>query len=384
MLLADAWEGRFEGTGNFCEDSRRDIWILGPLRLPLRANNTYFLVDANPLGNSFLIPVVDMEKEMDLIALCRYLWSKRRFIVVVLLCGFVLGAIIAFGIPKEYTSKVKLLPLQTKEDKEERNASVASMIGLSFSTTSYGNFSVGLYSEILKSTPFLVGLADTKVTPSGLTEMTLFDYLVENQTQAWWTRVVGIPLRLFSSKADTVSVESMEWDMFYLTPRQQNYIDKLSSKIVTWEDKTSGLLNIEVSMQDPVVAAVVADALVESLKLTLRDIRRRKLESDLHYVEKMYDEAKNAYRMLEEQKGMLNDRQLEMEASMGLYNMIARQFELLQVNVTDDREMFSTIETARVMVDFSKPNRKMVIFVFTFLALFGGVVWVILKRLFER
>ena len=172
--------------------------------------------------------------------------------------------------------------------------------------------------------------------------------------------------------------------MFYLTPRQQNYIDKLSSKIVTWEDKTSGLLNIEVSMQDPVVAAVVADALVENLKLTLRDIRRRKLESDLHYVEKMYDEAKNAYRMLEEQKGMLNDRQLEMEASMGLYNMIARQFELLQVNVTDDREMFSTIETARVMVDFSKPNRKMVFFVFTFLALFGGVVWVILKRLFER
>ena len=64
--------------------------------------------------------------------------------------------------------------------------------------------------------------------------------------------------------------------------------------------------------------------------------------------------------------------------------MIARQYEMLQVKVVDDRSMFSVLEPARVPVYFSKPNRLMIIFVFTFLALFVSVVWIILKRLFTE
>lgn len=324
-----------------------------------------------------------MENGMDLIGLCRYLWSKRRFVLVVTLCGFILGGIIAFSIPKEYLAKVKLLPLHLKEKEGERNASMASMMGLTFSTSSFNDFSVGLYSEILNSTSFLITLADLEVAPEGLPKMSLYDYLVKNQKRAWWMKIVNLPSQLFSSEKDSLSSASMRWDSFYVTPQQQHYIDQLNNKIVTWEDKTSGLLNIEVSMQDPVVAAIVADALVDRLKLTLYNLQRRKLESDLQYTEKMYDEAKRSYAALKEQKGSLNDKQLEMEASMSLYNMIARQYELLQVKVTDERTMFSVIEPARVPVHFDKPNRKMVVFVFTFLALVVGMMWVIVKRLFE-
>ena len=321
---------------------------------------------------------------MDLVGLCKYVWSKRRFVVLMVVCGLIVGGIVAFSIPKEYVSKVKLLPFQMKESEEERNASMASMMGLSFNTSSLSSFSVGLYSEILGSTSFLIALADLEVTPNGLPKMSLFDYLVKEQRRAWWIEMVNLPSRLFSSEEDTVTMGNMQWDVFYLTPRQQSYIDQLSSKIVTWEDKTSGLLNIEVSMQDPVVAAMVADAIVDRLKSALYALRRGKLESDLHYIEKMYDEAKRSYAALEGEKGSLNERQLEMEASMSLYNMIARQYELLQVKVTDDRTMFSVIEPARVPNAFDKPERKMIVFVFTFLALFIGVIWVILRRLFEN
>lgn len=322
-----------------------------------------------------------MGKELDLVGLCKYVWSKKRFLAIVTVCGIVVGIIIAVGLPKEYTSKAKLLPLQQKGEKD-RNASMASMIGLSFATSSLDNLSVGLYSEILKSNSFLIGLADMKVKPSDLPEMTLYDYLVKNQRRAWWTKVLDFSSWFSSSEKDSVS-KAIEWDVLYLTPQQQNYINQLNRRIVAWEDKTSGLLNIEVLMQDPVVSATVVNVLIDKLRESLFLIKKRKLESDLHYMEKMYDEAKHSYNVLEQQKDILNERQLEMEASMSLCNMIARQYELLQVEVDDERPMFSVIDSARVPIDFSSPNRQMIVFVFAFLSLFGSIAWVILRRLFE-
>lgn len=324
-----------------------------------------------------------MGNELDFVGLCKYVWSKRHFMFIVVACGVVLGGIIAFGIPKEYSSKVKLLPFQIKENKDDQNASMASMLGLTVNSYASTNFSTGLYSEILRNTSFLIDLADMKIKPSNLPSMTLFDYVVYNQKQAWWMKILDLP-SLFSSSKDTLTVEPEKWDMFYLTPRQQLYISRLTHQIVTWEDKSSGLLNIEVVMQDPVVAAIVADAIVKKLQNTLLNIRRGKVEADLKYVENMYAEAKRAYELLEQQQSKLNDSQVETEVSLNLYNMIARQYEMLQVKVVDDRSMFSVLEPARVPVYFSKPNRLMIIFVFTFLALFVSVVWIILKRLFTE
>lgn len=324
-----------------------------------------------------------MGNELDFVGLCKYVWSKRRFMFIVVACGVVLGGIIAFGIPKEYSSKVKLLPFQIKENKDDQNASMASMLGLTVNSYASTNFSTRLYSEILRNTSFLIDLADMEIKPSNLPSMTLFDYVVYNQKQAWWMKILDIS-SLFSSSKDTLTVEPEKWDMFYLTPRQQSYISRLTHQIVTWEDKSSGLLNVEVVMQDPVVAAVVADAIVKKLQNTLLNIRRGKVEADLKYVENMYAEAKRAYELLEQQQSKLNDYQVETEVSLSLYNMIARQYEMLQVKVVDDRSMFSVLEPARVPVYFSKPNRLMIIFVFTFLALFVSVVWIILKRLFTE
>ena len=323
-----------------------------------------------------------MENELDFVGLCKYVWSKRRFMFIVVACGIVSGSIIAFGIPKEYSSKVKLLPFQIKENKDDQNASMASMLGLTVNSYASTNFSTGLYSEILRNTSFLIDLADMEIKPSNLPSMTLFDYIVYNQKQAWWMKIWDFP-SLFSSSKDTLAVETEKWDMFYLTQRQQSYISRLTHQIVTWEDKSSGLLNIEVIMQDPVVAAVVADAIVKKLQNTLLNIRREKVELDLKYVENMYAAAKRAYELLEQQQSKLNDCQIETEVSLSLYNMIARQYEMLQVKVVDDRSMFTLLEPARVPVYFSKPNRLMIIFVFTFSALVLSIIWIILKRLFE-
>lgn len=50
------------------------------------------------------------EKEVDLIDLCKKLWAKRKFILKGSAIGLFIGIVVAFSIPKEYTTTVILAP----------------------------------------------------------------------------------------------------------------------------------------------------------------------------------------------------------------------------------------------------------------------------------
>lgn len=49
-------------------------------------------------------------QEIDLIELAKQLWSKRKFIFKCCGIAVVAGLIVAFSIPKEYSTSVKLAP----------------------------------------------------------------------------------------------------------------------------------------------------------------------------------------------------------------------------------------------------------------------------------
>ena len=53
------------------------------------------------------------QPEIDLIALAGHLWKKRRFFIKCCGIATVVGFIIAFSIPKEFTTTVKLAPETT-------------------------------------------------------------------------------------------------------------------------------------------------------------------------------------------------------------------------------------------------------------------------------
>lgn len=50
------------------------------------------------------------EKEIDLLELGKKLWANRKFIIKVSALGLIIGIIVAFSIPKEYTTTVILAP----------------------------------------------------------------------------------------------------------------------------------------------------------------------------------------------------------------------------------------------------------------------------------
>ena len=50
------------------------------------------------------------EQEIDLLELARKLWDSRRLILKFCIVGVVVGLVVAFSIPKEYTTSIKLAP----------------------------------------------------------------------------------------------------------------------------------------------------------------------------------------------------------------------------------------------------------------------------------
>ena len=63
------------------------------------------------------------EQEIDLIELAQKLWKERKFLLKGCGIAVVVGLIVAFSIPKEYTTTVKLAP-------ETQDAAKKSSLGL--------------------------------------------------------------------------------------------------------------------------------------------------------------------------------------------------------------------------------------------------------------
>lgn len=106
------------------------------------------------------------QPEIDLIALAGHLWKKRRFFIKCCGIATVVGFIIAFSIPKEFTTTVKLAPETTDATNKMGNlGGLAVMAGIDLSSASGQDaLSPNLYPDIVHSTPFLLELFPEKVT----------------------------------------------------------------------------------------------------------------------------------------------------------------------------------------------------------------------------
>ena len=69
------------------------------------------------------------EVEIDLLELARKLWNNKKFIIKVTLIGAVIGIVIAFSIPKEYTSTV-VFTTNANQSTSGNMGALASLAGI--------------------------------------------------------------------------------------------------------------------------------------------------------------------------------------------------------------------------------------------------------------
>lgn len=336
------------------------------------------------------------EKGIDLIELGKKLWSQKKFILKISVIGLVVGVIIAFSIPKEYTTTVVLAP-ESSASSQSGASALAAMAGINLGgATTTSDLSRDIYPNIMESTPFVLGLSQVHVVDKKANiDTTLFSYIKNNQKKPWWGYILGVPrlfLGIFSTKEEN---NINDRDKGVLTSDEVSIINGIKGRISISIDKKTGVITLASTMQSASISSMVVDTLTSYLQSYIIKYRTEKARADLDFAEKLYDESKSDYEKVQQKYAEYLDRnqniilasyrvnqeklQNEVNLAYGVYNQVAQQLQVAKVKVQDQTPVYTVIQPAIVPLIPSKPNKKLIIVGFVLLFAFGSSGYIFAK-----
>ena len=340
----------------------------------------------------------------DVFKLLRLIWRKKRDFLISSSIAAVIALFIAFCIPKSYESTVVLAPETAKSSSLGALGSLASFAGLDMSgLQSEDAIYPELYPQIVSSTAFIEELyAMNVVSQNGVINTTLYKYMTSHQSKPWWNYVLEFPMKVKSwiFTKETVagsggSGEVLPYKVY--SEEQTSVINKLRKKVVCTVDIGNNVITINVSMQDPCIAAQVATAVADLLQQKVSEYRTSKSIKDYEYTSQLYEEARDRY--YEKQSAFadyLDNNALgvtmakyrkegdrledEMSLAYTLYCQLAQQSEVAKAKVQEHTPVFTVLQPPCVPILHSSPSKMFIMVSFVFLTLFGHIFWVIIRK----
>lgn len=346
------------------------------------------------------------DQEIDLVELAQKLWQGRRMIVRWCVVGALVGLVIGFSIPKEYTVTVKLAPeIQGGKTSLGGLSSLASMAGINMgSMNSADAMSPELYPDIVQSVPFLTELFGVEVGDArGARRMAVSEYVSKELRNPWWSVVLAAPFKalgwftgLFRSKEG--STDGGPTDPFRLTKEENKVVKSLQERIATSVDKKTRVVSLSVTMQDPLVSATLTDTVMRNLQNYITQYRTDKARHDLEFTQRLFDEAQGNYYAAQQRYARYVDQnqalsrrsfrteeerlQNEMSLTYNLYNQTAQQLQLAKAKVQESIPVYAVVQPATVPLKPSRPSKMMILVGCVFLAGAAAAAWTLFGQEF--
>ena len=303
--------------------------------------------------------------------------------------------IISLGLPDYYKCKIQLAPEDNSGQSVSSLAMLASTFGVNLGSNSGGDaIKPMFFPDLMNSVEFNTSLFNIMVKrPTDKAPMTYYDYLKNEQQDPWW---ITFKNALFPDKEEK-KTGLVEVNPFELTAEQTAIAGMIKSKIIcdiSNSLKTQEVLvSIEVTDQDPHVAAIMVDSVKEHFQAFVTDYKTKKARHDLEFTEKLYKDAKKDYErarrlyaefldgnhdlLLESVRQKQTDLENEMQLLYNNYNAISTQLLAAKVRVQEVTPAFTTLEPATVPLWPSGPNRSRLVVLFAIVALFFTTIWVL-------
>ena len=343
------------------------------------------------------------EQEIDLLELAGKIWADRR--LVLKWCGIavVVALVVAFSIPKEYTTTVMLAPEVEGGSRSLGGLSaLAGMAGINMgSGESSDALYPDLYPDIVSSVGFTTELFNVPVKDAeGELDTNLYTYLKEEQRSPWWSAIISFPFKCLGWVMSLFKEEEEGTDggvnPFQLTKDEDGVVKALNERIAVSVDKKTSLISLSVTMQDPLISATMTDTVMAKLQDYITEYRTNKARHDLDFTQKLYDEAQKKYydaqqayadyvdmnqnislRIVQTRQERLQN---EMNLAYNLYNQTAQQLQLAKAKVQENTPVYTIVQAATVPLKASKPSKLMILVGFVFLAGVGSVGWILFGR----
>lgn len=338
----------------------------------------------------------DDELQIDWIGILRQVIAIRKKLYKAAAVGLIVGIIIAFSIPKQYTVSVTLSPEMGGDKSGSGLASMAaSFLGGSVSNDSPDALNASLAPDIVASTPFLLELLNAQIVTQDQNLDTTFTAYLDEQKKPWWNYILGIPgmaissiKSLFGEEEQTDTIES---GSIQISEEEAQKLKNLRKQISAEVDKKTAITTLTVTLQDPKVTATVADSVVNKLQQYITAYRTRKAKEDCSYLEMLYKERQQEYYAAQQRyanyvdansnvvfQSTLAERerlQNDMNLAYQVYSQVAQQLQVARAKVQEVKPIFAVVEPAVIPLKPSGTSRQSIVVGFIFLVITGVIVW---------
>ena len=341
----------------------------------------------------------DEEIEIDLIGILRKIIGIRKTIYKAAGIGLVVGIIVAISIPKQYTVGVTLSPEMGNTKAGGLSGLAASFLGSGMAINEGTDaLNASLSADIVSSTPFLLELSTMKIPALEGETMTLNVYLDE-ESSPWWSYVIGLPGMVIGGVKSLFTEEESELVPSYkanlgtieLSKKESKKIESLKKKILASVDKKTSMTTVSVTLQNPKVAAVVADSVVRKLQEYIIDYRTSKAKEDCLYLERLFKERQQEYYdaqkkyadymdshdniILQSVRAEQERLQNDMSLAYQVYSQVANQLQVARAKVQEEKPVFAVVEPAVIPLYPSGTSRKIYVLAFIFLSVCFVISW---------
>ena len=338
------------------------------------------------------------EIEIDLMGILRKIIGIRKVIYKAAGIGLVIGIIIAISIPKQYSVEVTLSPEMGNNKGGGLSGLAASFLGSDIAMSDGTDaLNTSLSADIVSSTPFLLELSTMKITGMEDETMTLNTYLDE-ESLPWWSYLMGLPgmaidgvQSLFAEEDESVFSNRTNQGIIELSKSESKKIKTLKKMVTATIDKKTSMTTVVVTLQNPKVAAVIADSVVKKLQGYIIDYRTSKAKEDCSYLEKLFKERQQEYYIAQKEYANYIDshdniilqsvraEQERLQNDMGLayqvYSQVANQLQVARAKVQEEKPVFAVVEPAVVPLKPSGISKKIYVLAFIFLSICVVIFW---------
>ena len=343
---------------------------------------------------------IDKEAEIDLMDILRKIIGIRKTIYKAAGIGLMFGVIIAISIPKQYTVRVTLSPEMGTPKGGGLSGLAASFLGSEVAMNDgIDALNASLSADIVSSTPFLLELLTMKLSILE-DEKTILNTYLDEESFPWWNYIIGLPgmiidgvksLFFEEDKSVLSSRANTNLGVIELSKKESQKIESLKQKITATIDKKTSMTTVTVTMQNPKIAAVVADSVVKKLQEYIINYRTSKAKEDCIYLEKLFKERQQEYYIAQKEYANYIDShddiilqsvraeqerlQNDMSLAYQVYSQVANQLQVARAKVQEEKPVFAVVEPAVVPLKPSGISKKVYVLVFIFLSVCIVMFW---------
>ena len=340
------------------------------------------------------------EIQIDWISIFRQIIVIRKKLYKAAIIGIIIGVIIAFSIPKQYTVSVTLSPEMGSSKSNNGLASMAaSFLGGNIGSDSPDALNATLTPDIVASTPFLLELLNSRVITKDNNDTTFTAYL-EEMKAPWWKTILQVPgmvvggiKSLFDNEVETTT-ETIGVGSIELSTKDAAKLTSLRQLITADVDKKTAITTLSVTLQDPKVTATVADSVISKLQQYITIYRISKAKEDCKYLESLYKERQQEYYDAQQRYAKYVDEnsnvvfqstiaererlQNDMNLAYQVYSQVAQQLQVSRAKVQEEKPVFAVVEPAIIPHKPSGTSKKVIIIGISFLIVAFTGIWFLL------